>query len=150
MALTIFWGALTVGRFLNGFLASFFANKTCIRLGLSLATASVLLLCLAPSIIFAACGLSFLGLGLAGLYPSMMHDTPSRLGETSASRIIGFQVGAALAGAALFPALVGLAAKKFSLSVLGPALLFFIVLVFICHEISYKYSLYKIDSARPK
>ena len=55
-------------------------------------------------------GLSLLGLGLAPVFPCLMSRTPQRLGPELSSHAIGFQVGAAMIGAAAVPGTLGVMA----------------------------------------
>ena len=55
-------------------------------------------------------GLSLMGLGLAPVFPCLMSRTPQRLGTELSRHAIGFQVGAAMIGAAAVPGLLGVIA----------------------------------------
>lgn len=96
-ALTLYWATLTLGRLAIGFAADRFGNAAIIRAGLALATGSLAFM-LWPvfpdrAVAFTA-GLGLLGLGLSPLYPTMMHETPRRVGPERSDQVISFQVGA--------------------------------------------------------
>ncbi len=138
-AIAMYWGSLTVGRFLIGFVADKFASRAVIRGGLGSVLVGIALMfaASAPPLFFAA--LAFIGLGLAPLYPTMMHETPKRVGDSDRLELVaGFQVGAALAGMMVIPALVGFMADHFALSlgILPWTLLFFAALVISAQELS--------------
>lgn len=141
VSITMFWASLSLGRFLVGFPASRVSNACIIRCGILLAASGAALLLLGQSLFLCRAALILTGLGIAPLYPTMLHETPRRLGKEHADKIVGFQVGAALAGAATIPALVGIAARHASLAAFAYALVFFICLVAAAHEISLRNSL---------
>lgn len=141
ISITLFWMSLTVGRFLTGLLAARFSNIRLLRLGLLLAICGALLMATVESIPLCRLALLLIGLGLSPLYPTMMHDTPRRVGLGYADRLIGFQVGAALAGSALLPVLAGFAMTRLGLPLFGCILMVFTALVLAAHEISLRNSL---------
>jgi fucose permease len=67
----------------------------------------------------AALGLVVLGLGLASIFPTLMTRTPQRLGREAAAHAVGFQVSAAMLGAAALPSLTGVAAQSLGLEAIG-------------------------------
>ena len=79
--------------------------------------------------------LALAGLGLAAIYPSLMTRTPQRLGKEIASHAIGFQVGAAMLGAAALPSVTGLVAQHFGLNFVAATLLMMAAGVFLLHEL---------------
>jgi MFS family permease len=117
-----YYGSLTVGRLLTGFVVDRFGNRRMIKAGLFVAFAGAALIALpsfAPgaSDLSAFFGLILLGAGFAPLYPCMMHETPRRFRADTAQKIIGYQSSAAYIGASLSPALVGLAGAHTTLEI---------------------------------
>ncbi|AJY74214.1 hypothetical protein VN24_06035 [Paenibacillus beijingensis] len=49
----------------------------------------------------------FTGLGLAPIYPCMLHETPIRFGKTNASTLMGYQMAVAYTGSTLMPPFLG-------------------------------------------
>ena len=139
-AITLFWGSLTAGRVGAGLAASRLGNAGIIRCGCALAFLGILCAWSADGPGLFRIGAALIGLGLGPLYPSMMHDTPARVGAALADRVIGFQVGAALAGAMILPPLAGWLAGRVSLAVFCPVQLTFLTLVAIAHETSFRLS----------
>lgn len=137
-AIAMYWGSLTVGRFLIGIISNKLSSRAIIRGGLGAVLIGIALIFSAatPFAFFAA--LAFIGLGLAPLYPTMMHETPKRVGHKRLELVTGFQVGAALAGMVIIPALVGFLAVRLSLSlaILPWTLLIFALLIIAAHEVS--------------
>jgi fucose permease len=119
---TIYWGSLTVGRFLNG---SFAPKLVCSRVITWSLAGAVLGICLMFShnnyiILFALIGT---GLAFSALYPCMMFETSSRFERGQASVLCGCQVGFSCLGYALGVPLVGFLINNFSLSYFVPILL---------------------------
>lgn len=141
ISITLFWMSLAAGRFLTGLLAARFPNVRLLRMGLLLAICGALLMATGGNIPLCRLALLLIGLGLSPLYPTMMHDTPRRVGRGYADRLIGFQVGAALAGSALLPVLAGFTMTSLGLPLFGCILMAFAVLVLAAHEISLRNSL---------
>ncbi len=136
MGVALFWGALTCGRFCGGVVAVRLSSRALIRTGLAVAVLGIGLFLAGRGALTCRAALMLIGFGLGPLYPTMMHDTPFRVGPDYADRVVGFQVGAAMAGAAVLPGLVGLAIQRTSLHSLGFVLLGFAALVFAAHEVS--------------
>jgi fucose permease len=65
------------------------------------------------------------GIGLAPVFPCLMTRTPARLGKGLSAHAVGFQVAAAMIGAAAVPGTLGLIAGRVGLEAvpLGTALL---------------------------
>ncbi len=106
----VYWGSIGVGRVVLGMAAD--------RIGIDRLLRYCLLAAVAGTVLFAAplpaevafLGLILAGLGLAPVFPCLMTRTPQRLGPSLSSHAVGFQVGAAMIGAAAIPAALGLIA----------------------------------------
>ncbi len=134
--ISLYWCALTLGRFLIGLFSDRIGNTRILRGALALAFSGCLLLAFArDGKLFFFC-FALIGLSLAPLYPGMMHETPVRYGPQNTQTLIGFQVGIAFLGVAVVPFLAGQLAGFFSLAILPYALLFLCTLLAITHEIS--------------
>lgn len=89
-AVTGYWGMLTFGRFLLGFIANRLGNTRQIRFSTLLGLAgAVLLLSDLPFLPAAALGL--IGFAFATFYPAMMHAAPERFDDATAATVIGYQ-----------------------------------------------------------
>ncbi len=103
-----FYGAITGGRILVGFIVDRFGNRRLVGWGALLAFAGGAWFAFgAPSPLFAGAALIATGLGLAPIYPCLMHEVPRRFAPEAVQAIIGRQSGAASLGAAALPALAG-------------------------------------------
>lgn len=118
-----YWGCLTVGRLLSGAVVTRLSVQTMLRgcMALSLLSAALIWLNLAPWVTMVAIGL--LGLSLAPMFPSLIALTPARMGPEHSANTVGFQIAAAAAGGALLASSFGFLARNFGLELLGPFLL---------------------------
>lgn len=129
-----FFGAITVGRFLVGFLSMKLSNKRLIRLGAVLVLAGSLLLMAPLPPAFALLAIVAIGLGCAPIFPGMLHETPVNFGKENAPQIVGFQMAAAYVGATLLPPLFGFIADRTSLALLPAFLLGYTLIMLYCSE----------------
>lgn len=106
----LYFGGITAGRFLTGFLTMRFTNTQLIRGGQVLSLAGVLLVMLPLPSLFAMAGFIAIGLGFAPVFPCMTHETPRRFGAAHSQKIIGYQMVAAYVGITFLPPLAGLLA----------------------------------------
>ncbi|MCA0757627.1 MFS transporter [Paenibacillus sp. N4] len=107
---SIYFAGITIGRLVTGFVTFKLSNRLLIRGGQITALAGTLLLLLPLPTGFALTGLLISGLGLAPIFPCMLHETPVRFGEAHAGRIMGYQMAVAYTGSTLMPPLLGLLA----------------------------------------
>ncbi len=111
-----YYGGITIGRFLAGFLSFKLNNRKMIGLGLGLATCGGFAMLLMPVSGLIMLAFVLVGLGFAPIFPAMVHETPKRFGKAAAQSIIGYQMAAAYVGIAVFPPLFGVIMKQYSLS----------------------------------
>jgi fucose permease len=131
----IYWGSILGGRILFGFVVDRLRIDTLIRLSLAVALAGTALFAWNPFPRSAPVALALAGIGLAVVFPCLMTRTPQRLGKEIAAHAIGFQVGAAMLGAAALPSLAGFIAQFAGLRPVGGALLVVAATLFLLHEI---------------
>lgn len=115
--ISIYFMGITIGRFVNGFVTLKFSSLTLIRAGQITTLAGALLLLLPLPDGFSLAGFLITGLGLAPIFPSMLHETPVRFGEAHAGRIMGYQFATAYTGAALLPPLLGMLAGYWTIGI---------------------------------
>ena len=131
----LYYGSIMVGRFLSGFVAVRLGNRGLIRLGLFIVSGGLLVMFVAEDVMFLRLGMVLMGLGLAPLYPAMMHETPRRFKEDLATRLIGYQVGIAYGGGMIITAGLGFLFNLFDLSIFYPLVLVVVVLMIVLSEI---------------
>ena len=120
---SIYWGMLTLGRILIGFLTDRVENKTLLRTVMIGTIISTGLIWWNPTNAVSFAGLALLGLSLSTIFPVLITVTPDRVGARHAANSIGFQVGAAGVGGAALSSLAGVLADSLNLEVIGPFLL---------------------------
>jgi fucose permease len=130
---SLYWLALTGGRLVGAALVG--------RLGATNLLRGTMVLLVAGLTVFAA-GLSpaldLVGLALAGLsagpiFPTLIAETPARLGRWHAANGVGFQIAAAGLGQALWPSALGLAGARLGLGALAYGLVALGLLVLAIH-----------------
>lgn len=104
---SLFYGSITLGRFISGFITMRMSSKALIRTGEILILIGVLCLLLPLPNVFSMLSFVLIGLGCAPIFPTMLHETPARFGDEDAQNIMGFQMAVAYIGASLLPPLFG-------------------------------------------
>ena len=124
-----YFGGITVGRALSGFLSMKLDARRMIRIGCAGMLAGVLLLLAPLPPLFSFIGLVVLGVGCAPIYPGMIHETPRRFGKRASQAAMGLQMAVAYVGSTFMPPIVGAIAGASSLAVVPGALLVMTVCV---------------------
>lgn len=133
-AVALYYGSITAGRFLSGFLAGRLQGKTLIRIGVLIVTAGLVLLLLPLPAPFPPLALLLIGLGSAPVFPYMLYLTPARFGADNSQKVIGWQLATAYTGSTLITPLVGLIAGIAGMGMLPLALIVLAALVLFCSE----------------
>lgn len=131
---SLFYIGITVGRFMNGFIAFKLKDTQMIRLGFGIISVGILTLLLPFENTAALIGLMIIGLGCAPIYPCVIHSTPEHFGADKSQSIVGIQMASAYVGTFCMPPLFGLIANHLSVSLM-PLYLFIIWLLMVSmHE----------------
>lgn len=113
----LFYLGETVGRFLNGFVADRFGDRTMIRVGsIGMLIGIGMIVIPLPTNLVALCGLVVVGLGAAPVYPCIIHSTPVNFGKKNSQSLVGIQMASAYCGSTFMPPLFGLIAQYISIS----------------------------------
>ncbi|MTH54948.1 MFS transporter [Bacillus mangrovi] len=131
---SLYWGGLTAGRFLTGFITFKLNNLTLIRYGQIIALAGAALMLLPLPLPFTLVGFVVIGFGLAPIFPSMLHETPARFGKTHSQTIMGYQMAVAYTGSTLLPPLLGFVASQTSIAVFPCFIAVCAVGMYVCSE----------------
>lgn len=131
---SLFYVGITVGRMLTGFITFKVNNRMLIRYGQWVALAGTVLLILPLPSIVSLVGLMVIGLGLAPIFPCMLHETPARFGKGHAPSIIGYQMAAAYTGTTLVPPFLGLLASNSTIGIFPMFIVLFAVAMILCTE----------------
>ena len=135
MWVSIFWGSLTVGRIVSGFVVDRLGVVSSARLGLIGVILGAAGVWWNVADVVGFLGLALIGFSLAPLFPLLISHTPKRLGAAHAPNAIGFQVAAAGLGLSLVPGLAGVLAESLGLEIIGPFLLLASIATFLLHEV---------------
>lgn len=124
---SLYYLGITVGRIVSGFLSNRVTSGQLVRWGalLSIVGGATLFVDLP---LMAPLSFSLLGLGLAPIFPTLIHATPARFGRDVSQSFIGLQMAMAYIGNTIFPPLFGIIVDAFDVSVLP---LFLVVLLVI-------------------
>lgn len=120
--MSVYFGAITAGRFAIGLVADRVGNRLLVRLGIALSVLGALVFAANGPLWLSLLAVAGMGLGFAPIYPSLMHETARRFAPELARVVIGRQAGSAYAGGAVLPPLVGLLAAWAGLGVVMPAI----------------------------
>ena len=131
---SMFYIGITLGRFVNGFLAMKLGDHFLIRLGLAVITAGICLLFMTFNAAFTLIGFAIIGLGCAPIYPCIIHMTPSVFGADKSQAMIGVQMAFAYTGFLTMPAAFGVIAEHISIALLPVFLLALLAVMFVMHE----------------
>ncbi|MCL1995394.1 MAG: MFS transporter [Defluviitaleaceae bacterium] len=125
-----YFGFLTLGRFVAGYIASKAANITIIRAGLALAIAGSTVLMFTNSLV----GVALLGLGIAPILPCIFHDTSNLFSPKIVTRLVGQEVASFGIGGAIIAPLVWQIIGYFSLEMFFPIMLALFVSLTLLNE----------------
>lgn len=134
LAVGVYWGSIGVGRVVFGVYAERIGIDRLLRYCLLAATAGAALFAVAASVETAFAGLALAGFGLAPVFPCLMTRTPQRLGAGLSAHAVGFQVGAAMIGAAAVPGVLGMIARGAGLEAVPVGAAALAGLVWLLHE----------------
>lgn len=148
-AVTCFYAAIMLGRFFSGIAVNKIGNLRMIRLGLVLAAIGCILCVLSSAYIGILAGVAMVGMGLAPIYPCLMHETPRRFKKSVSDRLIGYQVGAACLGGSIISSGTGILLSRISLELLFPILIVMIGISFFANETIQRHYLKERGNASP-
>lgn len=130
----MYYGGITLGRFINGFLTMKLSNKTLIRMGMMILFIGSVLFILPFSDYLSLVGLILAGLGCAPIYPCTIHETPVRFGKDNAQLLMGIQMAVAYVGSTFLPPLFGLAASITTVALYPYVIMTYAVFMLLCSE----------------
>lgn len=134
--LSLYWGSFTIGRIFLGWIALRVGDRILLRSSMLLAVFGALLLTWNLTETVGLIGLISIGLGLSGIFPTLISLTPQRVGQRFSTQTIGFQIGSAGLGASILPGIIGLMAENFSLEWIAIGILFNTIFLAVINEIT--------------
>jgi fucose permease len=135
MWVSVYWGALTIGRLLAGVVLHVVSVQRLLRLCLLHLALGAALLWLNFTSTCSFLGLALMGLSCAPIFPCLIATTPQRLGAAHTANGVGLQIAAAVLGQSLLPSLIGVLARQYSLEIVGPALLAMALGLLVLYEV---------------
>lgn len=129
---SLFFVGITGGRFLSGFLSMRLNNEALIRLGSIFVISGLFLLLFPLPATAAIAAYLIIGLGLAPIFPSMLHQTPVYFAEENAQAAMGLQMAFAYTATTLVPPLLGWIFARTSFSLMPSVLLICGLALFFC------------------
>ena len=135
---SMFYIGLTLGRFINGFLAMKLGDHFLIRMGIAIIAVGIILLFIPLHSTFALVGFVMIGLGCAPVYPCIIHMTPDVFGADKSQAMIGIQMAFAYTGFMAMPPLFGFIADYAGIALLPGYLMVFLLLMLVMHEVTFR------------
>ncbi|MEH7082524.1 MFS transporter [Neobacillus drentensis] len=131
---SLYYAGITFGRFITGFITLKIGNRTLIRMGQGIALVGAALLFLPLPSTFSLIGFIMIGLGLAPIFPCMLHETPTRFGQAHSQTIMGYQMAVAYTGSTFLPPLLGFIAAHSTIGIFPFVIAGFIALMLLGSE----------------
>lgn len=132
---SLFWAMITVGRLVFGTAAGRIGISRLLRFSMGGSVISAALFIVNDQLV-GLVAVALMGLSLSAIFPTLISDTPHRVGAQHAATVIGVVTGAASAGSAILPGLAGILAARLGLEILGPYLLGASILMVIVYELT--------------
>ncbi|WP_444659765.1 MFS transporter [Caproiciproducens sp. R2] len=120
---SLFFLGVTVGRMVSGFVSIKLSNEALIRIGTIFLIVGFVFMILPLPAVFAIGAFILVGLGLAPIYPSMLHQTPVYFGKDNAQAVMGLQMSFAYTGNTFMAPLFGQLFANVSFSLMPCVLL---------------------------
>lgn len=132
--IALYYGGITAGRFVSGFISMQFSNVQIIRGGMVLLMVGLALLLWPTASFISGAALVLIGLGLSPIFPSMLHETPVRFGRGVSQTLVGYQMGFAYLGSTFLSPLAGVFLQYTSAGLLPGIMLLLAGLMLFCSE----------------
>lgn len=131
---SFYFAGITVGRLVTGFITFKMNNRSLIRVGQLTALIGAIILFLPLPSFFSLVGFIVVGLGLAPIFPCMLHETPARFGKKHSQTIMGYQMAVAYTGTTFMPPLLGLMASHLSIGIFPICVVLFVIAMLLSSE----------------
>lgn len=131
---SLYYAGITIGRFITGFITFKMTNRTLIRMGQMIALSGAVILFLPLPSTFSLVGFIIIGLGLAPIFPCMLHETPTRFGKKHSQTIMGYQMAVAYTGTTVMPPLLGYIASQTTIGNLPIYVVIFVAAMLLSTE----------------
>ncbi|MBD2871111.1 MFS transporter [Paenibacillus arenilitoris] len=125
--ISLYYGGITLGRFIAGFVTLTVSNRALILIGQLFALAGGLIVLFPLPGALTLTGFMLIGLGLAPIYPCLLHETPARFGKDQSAKLMGYQMAVAYTGTTVLPPLFGVIASGTSVAWFPAVVILFIL-----------------------
>lgn len=132
--ISLYYGGITMGRLITGFITLKVHNRALIRFGQLVAIAGGIVLLLPLPNPLLLIGFILVGLGLAPIFPGLLHETPIRFGRENSGRLMGYQMAVAYTGTTFLPPLFGVVAIQTNVALFPVVVLAFLIFMLISAE----------------
>jgi fucose permease len=132
--ISIYWAGLTVGRMFTGLVVSRVGNNRFMRINMFLTIIGTLTLWSNISNNLSFLGIAIIGFTLGPVLPTLLADSPKRVGPRHIANTVGLQIATSGIGLALLPGLAAVVAERVSLETIGAYLFLIALISFIIHE----------------
>ena len=129
---SLMFASVMIGRIVSGFFAIKFTDHRLIYAGIFIVSVGCLILSIPLPLNLQPACICLLGLGCAPVYPSLIHATPARFGESLSSQAISIQLAGSYIGSILMPPAFGLVAAKFTVHLWPISLSIFVGFLLLC------------------
>ncbi|MGN7299946.1 MFS transporter [Ferdinandcohnia sp. SAFN-114] len=131
---SFYYAGITLGRLITGFITFKITNRTLIQLGQIIALTGAIILIIPLPSLFSLIGFIIVGLGLAPIFPCMLHETPTRFGKQHSQTIMGYQMAVAYTGTTFMPPLLGFVASQTTIGIFPVCVAMFILAMLLSSE----------------
>ncbi|WP_172193660.1 MFS transporter [Saccharibacillus qingshengii] len=132
--ISLYYGGITVGRLISGFITLKVGNRTLILVGQLISVLGAVMLLLPLPDFVMLTGFVLIGLGFAPVYPGFIHETPARFGRANSAKLIGYQMAVAYTGTTFLPPLFGVLASQAGIGLFPIVTLVFVLMMLLCSE----------------
>lgn len=132
--ISLYYGGITVGRMVTGFVTMKVHNRLLIRYGQLVTIAGGIILLLPLPVPYSLIAFILIGLGLAPIYPGLLHETPVRFGKENSARLIGYQMAVAYTGTTFLPPLFGVIATQTNIALFPFVVLAYLIFMLLSTE----------------
>ena len=126
----VYLGMLMAGRFIFGYVTEKIPGSVIIRLGLVISVAGLTMLVFTNNI----AGIALVGFGFAPVFPCLMTETKKRFDPHQLSKLVGMQIAAAGAGAAIGAFAIGRILETVSMDAFFPVIIVLVGIAFLMNE----------------
>lgn len=127
----VYYACLMIGRMVFGLISNKFSDMAIVRFGSFVGSVGLVILIFSNSLI----GMAIVGLGVAPIFPCLMHDTANRFQPSAVGRLIGLELAAYGIGVAVLSSLKGAVLANISLEALFPLVIGIVIATTAVNEL---------------